>query len=174
MVEIGDVLFDEQAIAGKVGELAARISANYAGKDPVVVCILKAAVMFFADLTRRISCPFTIDFVQAASYGMSLTSARNVVVKKDLDTDIRGRQVILVDTIIDTGETLAFLTKMLSERGSEGLKSVVLLDKVSRRTTEAPVDYRGFEIPDRFVVGYGMDCKERFRNLPYIAAVKPE
>lgn len=172
MAEIQEILFDEQAIAGKVRELAAQISHDYAGKELVLIGILKGAVMFAADLMRCISLPVTMEFIQAASYGNGTTSSRSVTVRKDLNTDIKGKHVLLVDTIIDTGETMYCLMKKFSEKGPASLKAVALLDKKWRRTKEVPVVYRGFEVPDKFVVGYGMDHAEQFRNLPYVATVK--
>jgi len=172
MVEIQEILFDEQTLARKVKELADRISRDYAGKDLLLVSILKGAVVFTADLMRRLSIPVTVDFICASSYSMSTVSSRKINIKKDLDTDINGKHVLLVDTIIDTGETLDFLMKMLSERKPASLKAVTLLDKKSRRIVDVQVAYRGFEIPDKFVVGYGLDCAQQYRNLPYIATVK--
>jgi hypoxanthine phosphoribosyltransferase len=172
MIEIQDILFDEQTIARKVKELAGRISRDYAGKDLLLVSILKGAVVFTADLMRRLSIPVTVDFICASSYSMSTKSSRKINIKKDLDTDISGKHVLLVDTIIDTGETLDFLVKVLSERKPASLKAVTLLDKKSRRIVDVPIAYPGFEIPDKFVVGYGLDCGQRYRNLPYIATIK--
>jgi len=172
MIEIGEILFDEKAIAVKVRELAALVSRDYAGKELVLVSILKGAVVFTADFMRLVDVPVTVDFICASSYGLSMESSREIRIKKDLDTDIRGKEVLLVDTIVDTGETLACLIKKLSERGPASLRTVALLDKRSRRTVDVPIEYRGYEIPDQFVVGYGMDCGERFRNLPYIAVVR--
>ncbi len=174
MMEIKEILFDELTIAKKVDELAARIAKDYAGKELVLVSILKGAVVFTADLMRRLAIPMTVDFISASSYGLSTKSSREIRIKKDLDTDIKGRHVLLVDTIVDTGATLACLIKKLSERGPASLKTVALLDKSPRRTVEVPIDYRGYIIPDKFVVGYGMDCGEQYRNLPYIAVVKTE
>lgn len=172
MFEIKEILFDEQAIQKKVDELATQISSDYAGKDLVLVCILKAAVVFTADLMRRITFPVTIDFICASSYGISTTAVREIRIKKDIEIDVRGRHVLLVDTIIDTGQTLDCLFKKILEKGPASLEAVVLLDKKPRRTVEVPLKYRGFEIPDRFVVGYGVDCAEQYRNLPYVAAIK--
>ena len=172
MVEIQEILFDEQTLARKVKELADSISRDYAGKDLLLVSILKGAVVFTADLMRRLSIPVTVDFICASSYSMSTVSSRKINIKKDLDTDINGKHVLLVDTIIDTGETLDFLMKMLSERKPASLKAVTLLDKKSRRIVDIQMAYRGFEIPDKFVVGYGLDCAQQYRNLPYIATVK--
>jgi hypoxanthine phosphoribosyltransferase len=172
MIEIRETLFDEQTIARKVKELADQISKDYAGKDLVLVCILKGAVVFMADLMRCLTIPVVIDFVRAKSYGVSTVPSRNIVITKDIETDIKGKHVLLVDTIIDTGETLDCLFKKLREKGPASLEAVVLVDKKPRRTVEVPIAYKGFEIPDKFVVGYGVDCAEQYRNLPYIAAVE--
>lgn len=172
MIEIQEILLDEQTIQAKVGELAAQISRDYTGKDLVLVCVLKGAAVFIADLMRRITLPVTIDFVCASSYGMSTTSAKEIRIKKDIEVDVKGKHVLLVDTIIDTGETLACLFKRFIDKGPSSLEAVVLLDKKPRRTVEVRLTYRGFEIPDRFVVGYGVDCAEQFRNLPYVAVIK--
>ena len=174
MIEIQEILFNERAVQTKVGELAAQIATDYAGKDLLLICILKGAVVFMADLMRLIPNPVTIDFICASSYGMSTTAAREIQIKKDIEIDVRGRHVLLVDTIIDTGETLACLFKRFAEKGSASLEAVVLLDKKPRRTAEVRLMYRGFEIPDRVVVGYGVDCAEQYRNLPYVAAIKTE
>jgi hypoxanthine phosphoribosyltransferase len=166
-----EILFDEQALEQKVLELAAQISRDYAGKDLLLVCILKGAAIFFTDLARRLTVPAMLEFVQASSYGSGSVSSRVVTVTKDIGSDISGRHVLLVDGIIDTGTTMDFLLKRYQERGPASLKVAVLLDKRAHRTVDVPIDYRGFEIPDRFVVGYGMDCEEKYRNLPYIAVV---
>ncbi len=172
MIEIQEILFDESEIAAKVKELAGSISRDYDGKDLLLVSVLKGAVMFTADLMRLITIPVTVDFICASSYDMSTESSRKINIKKDLDADIAGKHVLLVDTITDTGETLDFLMKMLSARQPASLKAVTLLDKKSRRMVDVPIAYRGFEIPDTFVVGYGLDCAQQYRNLPYIAAIK--
>ncbi len=172
MTEIKQILFDEETIAAKVEELAKRISEDYAGKDLVLICILKAAAMFTADLMRSITVPAVIEFIQAASYGKSTTSSGNVVIMQDLKKGIANRHILLVDTIIDTGETLHALLKLFSERKPASLNVAVLLDKKCRRIVEVPVAYKGFDIPDEFVVGYGMDRGEQFRSLPYIAALE--
>ena len=172
--EIAEVMFDEETIGRKVKELADRISRDYAGKDLILVCILKGAVTFTADLMRKLRIPSTIEFVQASSYGMGTDSSRLIIVKKDLDRDIAGRHVLLVDCIIDTGDTLAHLMKTFGERKPASLEAVTLFDKKARRRMNVPVKYTGFEIPDRFVVGYGMDCAEQYRYLPYVAAVRTD
>jgi len=172
MIEIQEILFDEQTILKKVGELAAQISRDYAGEDLVLVCVLKGAVVFTADLMRRISFPVTIDFIHASSYGMSTSATREIRIKKDIEVDVRGKHVLLVDTIIDTGETLACLFKRFAEKNPASIEAVVLLDKKPRRTVEIRIKYWGFEIPDKFVVGYGVDCAEQYRNLPHVAVIK--
>jgi hypoxanthine phosphoribosyltransferase len=172
MIEIAEILFDRETIGKKVAELAERISLDYAGKDLVLVCILKGAIIFTADLMRRIPYSITLDFVQASSYGMGTISSREIRIKKDIETDITGRHVLLVDCIIDSGETMAHLLKCYEARNPASLRSAVLLDKRSRRTVDVPLEYRGLEIPDTFVVGYGVDCAELYRNLPYIATLK--
>ncbi len=172
LTEIQEILLNEQAIQNKVNELAARISKDYAGKDLVLISILKGALVFTADLMRGITLPVTLDFLHASSYGLGTTSSREIRMKKDIETDIAGRHVLLVDCIIDTGETLDFLLKRYSSRHPASLKTAVLLDKQSRRTVDVPLDYTGFIIPDVFVVGYGVDCGELHRNLPYLAVIK--
>jgi len=171
MDEAHRILFNEQAIEQRVTELASDISRDYAGKDVVAICILKGALVFFTDLVRCFSFPVAIDFIKASSYGSGTVSSRNLVISKDISTDIQGRHVLLIDTIIDTGETMACLYKRFSEQGPASLAIVGLLDKKPRRTAEVPIRYKGFEIPDLFVVGYGMDIGEQYRNLPYIAVL---
>ncbi len=172
--EIEEILLDEAAIERLVKELAVRISQDYAGGEVVLVCVLKGAALFCADLARSITVPTTIEFVQAASYGAGRSSSRDVRIKKDLDMDIAGKHVLLVDTIVDSGDTLQCLFAALAARQPASLKAVVLLDKACRRASPVPIAYRGIEIPDRFVVGYGMDCAEKYRALPYIAALKSD
>lgn len=168
-----EILFNEQTIADKVEELAARISRDYAGKELVVICVLKGAFTFTADLMRHLTIPVTVEFVQAASYGDSTTSAREVVIKQDLRTDIKDKHVLLVDTIIDTGRTLDSLLRMFSTRNPASIAVAALLNKKSCRIEDVTVEYCGFEIPDAFVVGYGLDFAERYRNLPYVAKLDP-
>jgi hypoxanthine phosphoribosyltransferase len=167
-----EILFDEQAITEKVREIAARISHDYAGRQLVLICILKGAAVFTADLMRHLTLPVTVEFVQAASYGASTTSSKKVAVRKCGEIAISGKHVLIVDTIIDTGTTMACLFDMFAKQGPASLEAVVLLDKRSRRTENVSIRYRGFDIPDKFVMGYGMDYGEKQRNLPYIAAIK--
>jgi len=167
------ILFDEQTIERKVAELASQISHDYAGKELVLVCILKGAALFAADLSRHLTIPVTLDFVHVSSYGSGTASSRTITMIKDVETDLRGRHVLLVDGIIDTGRTVEFLVNRFRERIPASLKVAVLLDKHSRRTVTVTLAYRGFETPDTFVVGYGMDRGEQYRNLPYIATLDP-
>jgi hypoxanthine phosphoribosyltransferase len=173
MDDIQEILFDDQAIAEKVREIAARISADYAGKELVLICILKGAAVFTADLMRQLALPVTVEFIQVASYGTSTISSKIIAVQNDEEIDIAGKHVLLVDTIVDTGTTMDCLFKKFGARHPATLKAVVLLDKKSRRTADITMSYIGFEIPDKFVVGYGMDHGGKYRNLPYITTLKP-
>jgi len=171
--DVQEILFDDQAIIEKVREIAAQISEDYAGKELVLICILKGAAVFTADLMRRLTLPVTLEFVLASSYGASTISSGKIAVENDREIDISGKHVLLVDTIIDTGKTMDCLFKKFGARNPATLNAVVLLDKKSRRTADITISYIGFEIPDKFVVGYGMDREEKYRNLPYITALKP-
>ena len=173
MSEIEAILFDEKAIERRARELAAAISKDYAGRELVLVCILKGAVVFTADLMRYLSIPTTIEFVQASSYGDAAVSSRMITMKKDIDADVNGKNVLLVDCIIDTGETMEYVMERFREKGPASLEAVVFLDKKPRRRVDVAVKYIGHEIPDRFVVGYGLDYAQQYRYLPYIAALKP-
>ncbi len=173
MVDDLEMLIDEQAIREKVRELAGRISHDYAGKQLIAVCVLKGASIFTADLVREISGDVTVEFVRAASYGVS-TAPSGLTVEKNIAREIEGKHVLLVDGIVDSGRTLAFLLERYGSRRPASLRTAVLLDKPARRAVAVPLDYVGFTVPDRFVVGYGMDAGERYRNLPYIAAVPAE
>jgi hypoxanthine phosphoribosyltransferase len=166
-----DILFDERTIQDKVQELAERISRDYAGKELIAVCVLKGAALFTADLVRGITTPVTVDFVQAASYGAAFAATAEVSIEKDIAANIQGRHVLLVDGIVDSGRTLAFLLERYWKRRPASLRVAVLLDKRARRVVPVSIDYTGFTIPDRFVVGYGMDYAQQYRNLPYIAAL---
>ena len=173
MTDLHDILLDEHTVADKVEELAMQISKDYAGKELLLICILKGAFTFTADLMRSLTIPTTIEFIQVSSYGSSTTSSQNIFIKQDVAADLKGKHVLLVDAIIDSGKTLALVLQKFSERGPASLATVALLDKKSRRTENIHLTYRGFEIPDIFVVGYGLDFSEKFRNLPYIASVNP-
>jgi hypoxanthine phosphoribosyltransferase len=173
MSTIGKILFYEQTIADKVNELASQISKDCEGKELVLICILKGAMTFTADLTRRLTVPVIIECIQASSYGGKITSSDDIRIKQGAEIDLTGRHVLLVDTIIDTGKTMNRLLQKFRTQHPASLGVVALLDKKSRRTADVEITYRGFEIPDTFVVGYGMDSAEQYRNLPYIAALKP-
>ena len=168
-----DVLIPHAQIQARVAELGAQISADYSGKDLTVIGILKGSVLFMADLIRAISMPLTIDFMAVTSYGSSTTSSGNVRILKDLDSSITGRHLLIVEDIIDSGLTMQYLLNNLASRGAASLRVCTLLDKPERRKADVAADYKGFEVPDEFVVGYGLDYAEKYRNLPYIGVLKP-
>lgn len=174
MEEIKEVLFTPEAIAARVKELGAQISADYEGKNLIAVGVLKGALPFMADLIREIKTPLQYDLIAVSSYGASTTSSGIVRIIKDIDMSIENENVLVIEDIVDTGLTLRYLMETLWSRRPETLKSCVLLDKPYRRKTEIVPDYTGFNIPDHFVVGYGLDFAQRFRNLPMIAVLKPE
>ena len=167
------VLIDHETLQHRIAELGAQISQDYQGKTIVLVGILKGAVMFLADLARHITVPSQLDFMAVSSYGQSSYSSGVVRIIKDLDHSIEGKDVLIVEDIIDTGLTLAYLREVLLARRPRSLRVCCLLDKPSRRKVEVPVDYRGFEIPDEFVVGYGLDYREMYRNLGDIYVLSP-
>lgn len=170
--DIRHVLFATEQIGTRVTELGARISADYAGKDLLLVCILRGGVVFLADLMRQITIPCTLDFMSVASYGVGAReSNRAPRILLDLREDIAGRHVLLVEDIVDSGYTFDHLLQLLRTREPASLKVCALLSKPARREIDVPIDYLGFEIPDEYVCGYGIDADERYRNLPYIAAV---
>lgn len=170
-MDISKVMFSKEQIQSKVKELAGQIQRDYDGEPVFVIGILKGACVFVSDLIREIDLPVTLDFMSVSSYGMSTESSGIVKIIKDLDMDITGLNVIIVEDIIDTGLTLNYLREYLGARHVKSLKICTLLDKPHRRKCDVVADYVGFEIEDKFIVGYGIDCKEQFRNLPYIAAV---
>jgi len=172
--DIADVLVDADAIAAKVKEIGSDIARDYAGKDPVLVSILKGALPFLADLMRQVQIPLSLDFLEVSSYGEGTETSGVVRILKDLAHPIEGRNVIVVEDILDTGFTLRYVIEHLQQQKPASLKLVTLLDKPARRIVPIDIDYRGFEIPDRFVVGYGLDYGERYRNLPFIGVLKPE
>lgn len=172
--DLQEILLTEQQIAQKVRELGERISEDYRGNDILMVGVLKGAVIFMADLIRRITVPVSIDFMAVSSYGKASESSGVVQILKDLDRNIAGRHVILVEDIVDTGLTLKYMLENLSTRKPASLKICTLLDKPSRRKADVTPDYNGFVIPDEFVVGYGLDYAEKYRNLRDIGVLKPE
>ncbi len=173
--DIAEVLITEEQIRLKVTELGAHLNADYLGRAPTLVSVLKGSLPFMADLMRAVTIPVTIDLMEVSSYGGMATETSGLVrILKDLSSSIEGRDVLIVEDIIDTGLTLNYLVRYLRGKGPRSLRICTLLDKPARRLVEIPIDYRGFEIPDRFVVGYGLDFGERYRNLPYIGVLKPE
>lgn len=171
--DVERILLSAEEIRAQVAELGRKISEDYQGKELVVVGILKGAAIFCADLLREITVPVAIDFMAVSSYGASTKSSGVMRILKDLDESIEGKHVLLVEDIVDTGLTLNYLREYLEGRNPASLRVCVLLDKPSRRKTDVTVEYRGFEIPDEFVVGYGLDYAEKYRNLPYISVLKP-
>jgi hypoxanthine phosphoribosyltransferase len=165
-------LITEAQIAARVRELGKQISADYRGKTVHLVCVLKGAYTFLADLTRAMDVPVTLDFLAVSSYGKGKTSSGEVQLTKDLDVSLAGRDVIVVEDIADTGLTLNYLLTMLRSRQPATLKVAAFLSKPSRREIDVPVHYVGFEVPDRFVVGYGLDADQRYRELPYVAVIE--
>ena len=173
--DLDRILVTKEEINRKVKELGKKITADYAGKEPVLVCILKGAVIFFADLIREIDLPLTADFMAISSYGSATKTSGVVRVLKDLDKDILGKDVIIVEDIVDTGVTLNYLKSMLVHRGAASIRIATLLDKTARRTVkDLKVDYVCFDIPDAFVVGYGLDYDQTYRNLPDIGVLSPK
>jgi hypoxanthine phosphoribosyltransferase len=171
---VGEVLIDEPALRQRIEELGEEISADYDGRDVLLVGVLKGAVFFMADLMRRLSLPCEIDFMAISSYGEGTDSSGVVRILKDLDSNITGRHVLVLEDIIDTGLTLSYLMRNLGAREPASLEVCALLVKHGRRETDVPVKYVGFEIPNRFVVGYGLDYGERYRNLPHVAVMSDE
>ena len=174
--DIARVLLSQEEIQNRVQELGRQIAWDYRGKNPAMVCILKGAIMFYTDLLRAMSIQLSMDFMAVSSYGKSTKSSGEVEIRKDLSTSIENRHVIIVEDIIDSGFTLTYLSRMLAARGAASIKICTLLDKPARRAPGITLkaDYSGFEIPDGFVVGYGLDFAEAYRNLPYIGILKPE
>ena len=162
-------LISEADVEAKIAELGAQISKDYEGESVFLLCILKGGVFFTTELAKRITVPVSLDFMSVSSYGAETESSGVVRIIKDLDTSIEGKNVLVVEDIIDTGRTLAYLLENLKHRNPKSLKLCALLDKPERRVSDVAVDYKGFEIPDEFVVGYGMDYDQKYRNLPYIS-----
>jgi hypoxanthine phosphoribosyltransferase len=171
---VSEVLIDEGRLRARIAELGEEISADYAGRDLLLVGVLKGAVFFMADLMRGLTIPCEIDFMAISSYGDSTDSSGVVRILKDLDINIEGRDVLVVEDIIDSGLTLSYLMRNLEAREPASLEICALLTKPERREIEVPVRYVGFEIPNRFVIGYGLDFAERYRNLPYVGILDPD
>ncbi|OQA74047.1 MAG: Hypoxanthine-guanine phosphoribosyltransferase [Firmicutes bacterium ADurb.Bin248] len=170
--DIDHVLISAEQIGRRVRELGAQISEDYEGKDVVLVCILKGAVIFFSDLARAITCHMEMDFLSISSYGNNTKTSGIVRISKDMDTSITGRHVLIVEDIMDSGLTLNHLTHLLKAREPASLRIACLLDKPERRECAITPDYVGFVIPNEFVLGYGLDYEQRYRNLPYVGVMK--
>lgn len=171
--DIEQVLLSEQEIAEKVKELGAQISRDYADKNPIIVCVLKGSFVFMADLVRAIDVPCTVDFMSVSSYGAGTTSSGEVKIVKDFDQSVEGRHLIVVEDILDSGRTLSYLMKTLKARGAASIALCTFLDKPERRVVPVEVTYSGFTVPDAFIVGYGLDYNQQYRNLPYVGVLKP-
>jgi len=174
---IGKILIHEEVLRKRIIELAKQISVDYKDKDLVLIVVLEGAMIFFADLVREITLPpqsVLVNSIAVSSYGMGTKTSGTVKIKKDIDTDIKGRNVLLLEDIIDTGLTLKFIIEYLKEKKPASLRNCVLLNKAERREVEVDLDYVGFKIPNEFVVGYGLDCAEKYRRLRHVVALKPE
>lgn len=166
------VMLSEEEVNSKIAELGAQISKDYEGKEVFLLCILRGSVFFTTELAKRITVPVMIDFMSVSSYGDGTKSSGVVRIVKDLDSSIEGKDVLVVEDIIDSGRTLSYLLETLKQRHPASVKLCTLLDKPERRVVDVNVDYTGFEIPDEFVVGYGLDYAQKYRNLPYIGVVE--
>lgn len=171
--DILKVLISQQELHKKVEELGAQISRDYAGKNLMMVSVLKGSVVFMADLMRAVTVPCEIDFMSVSSYGHGVKTSGVVKIVKDLDIDLKNRDLLIVEDILDSGMTLNYIKNMLEQRGTRSIKICTLLDKPERRQVDLQADYSGFSVPDEFVVGYGLDFAERYRNLPYVGVLKP-
>lgn len=172
--DISRILFTEEQIKARVEELGKQISADFKGEDIVVIGLLKGCFMFIADLMRAIDTNVAVDFMVVSSYGSGVVSSGEIKVRKDYSIDIEGKNVLVIDDILDTGRTLAFVKDYLIVKSPKTIKLCTLLDKPERKTSKVEVDYVGFSVPDEFVVGYGLDYDEKYRNLPFIGILKPE
>lgn len=174
MSETVRVLLSEEAVDRRIAEIAERISRDYGTEDVHLICVLKGGVFFTCELAKRLAVPVSIDFMSVSSYGADTKSSGTVKIIKDLDDGIEGKNVLVVEDIIDSGRTLSYLLRNLKNRRPKSLKLCTLLDKPERRVVEVDVDYTCFEIPDEFVVGYGLDYAQKYRNLPYIGVVETD
>jgi hypoxanthine phosphoribosyltransferase len=167
-----ETLIPAEKIQNRIRELGAEIARDYSGRNPLLIGVLKGAFLFLSDLMRAADIPLNVEFIAISSYGAEMRSSGEVRILKDLDVAIEGRDILVVEDIVDTGLTLSYLLANLKSRGAASVKLAALLDKYERREKEVPIDYLGFKIPDKFVVGYGLDFAERYRNLPFIAVLK--
>ena len=170
--DIEKVLLSEETIAAKVKELGAQIAKDYADKNPLIVSVLRGSFVFMADLVRAIDVPCIVDFMSVSSYGGGTTSSGEVKITKDFDVSIEGRHLIIVEDILDSGRTLSYLMKTLKARGAASIALCTFLDKPERRVVPVEVAYKGFTVPDAFIVGYGLDYDQKYRNLPYVGVLK--
>lgn len=168
------VLFSEEELRAKVKEMGRQITEDYRGRNLMLVTVLKGAVVYMADLMRAIDVPAEIDFMVVSSYGSGVKSSGVVKIVKDLDVPLADKDILIVEDILDSGLTLSYIKKILQDRGPRSIKIATLLDKPSRRKVDLMADYIGFSVPDEFVIGYGLDYDEKYRNLPYIGILKPE
>lgn len=171
MSETIRVMIPEDEVDRRIQEIGEQISKDYAGKEVHLICVLRGGSFFMCELAKRITVPVTLDFMSVSSYGSDTKSSGIVKIVKDLDDSIKGKNVLVIEDVVDSGRTLSYLLEMLKDRGPESLRLCTLLDKPSRRVVDVHVDYTGFEIPDEFVVGYGLDYAQKYRNLPYIGVV---
>lgn len=174
MMEHIEVLLSEEEVDARIQEIGDMISKDYAGKEVHLICVLKGGSFFMCELAKRITVPVSLDFMSVSSYGADTKSSGVVKIVKDLDESLTGKHVLVVEDIVDSGRTLSHLLKMLKDRGPADVRLCTLLDKPDRRVVDVKVDYTGFQIPDEFVVGYGLDYAQKYRNLPYIGIVEPE
>lgn len=170
-MKIGNIMITEEELKERVDYLAEQINRDYGDKELIVIGILKGCFVFMADLVKRLKCDVRVYFMEVSSYADGTVSSGKIKIKKDLDVDIAGKDVLIAEDIIDSGNTLSQLTEVLKDRGANSLKVCTLLSKPARRQVEFEADYTGFEIEDKFIIGYGLDCAEQFRQLPYIAEV---
>ena len=171
MAEHVKVLLSEKEVDDRIQAIGEQISRDYAAKQVHLICVLKGGSFFLCELAKRITVPVSLDFMSVSSYGSETKSSGVVKIIKDLDEPIKGKDVLVIEDIVDSGRTLSYLMEMLKDRGPASLRLCTLLDKPDRRVIDVPVDYTGFEIPDEFVVGYGLDYDQRYRNLPYIGVI---
>lgn len=172
--DIDHILFSEEQLKARVREIAGQIDRDFAGKEPMLISVLRGSFIFMADLMRSITLPCTVDFMAVSSYGAGTTSSGQVKITKDLSESIEGRDIIVVEDILDSGNTLSYLFRLLQARHPASIRLCTLLDKPSRRIKPIQADYVGFPVDDLFVVGYGLDYAEKYRNLPYIGILKPQ
>lgn len=172
--DIEEILYSEEEISAVVKDLGAQLTKEYQGKNPLVIGVLKGAVMFMTDLSRAMDCDLELDFMDVSSYGAGMESSGDVKILKDLDTTVDGRDLLIVEDIIDTGRTLSYLIEIFKYRKAKSIKVVTLMDKKERRVVDLEADYIGINVPNEFVVGYGLDFNEKYRNLPYIGILKTE